>query len=75
MLNLRNLTHIAMAIVVKKLNKVVLFEGADTYKSEPNVNNEKLILFILRKNRNRLLKVFRRGGSRHFILFRTNFTC
>ena len=68
MLNLRNWTHIAMAIVVKKLNKVVLFEGADTYKSEPNVNNEKLILFILRKNRNRLLKVFRRGGSRHFYI-------
>ena len=49
MLNLRNWTHNAMAIVVKKLNKGVLFEGADTYKSEPNVNNEKLILFILRK--------------------------
>ena len=68
MLNLRNLTHIAMAIVVKKLNKGVLFEVADTYKSEPNVNNEKLILFILRKNRNRLLKVFRRDGSRYFYI-------
>ena len=49
MLNLRDWTHIAKAIIFKKLNKVVLFEGTDTYKSEPNVNNEKLILFILRK--------------------------
>ena len=38
-LKLGSLIHITMKLFLKQLDKVVFLEDANTYKSEPNVNN------------------------------------